>query len=289
MQKQPNSNAQRIDGIIETELIKEVYARFGLAYYQSECAHKSICSIYALCTFRESMDITAPRVEEKYVQAFSLTFGRLIESIQNVIPTELFATLEIAVVKRNHLAHHFWYDRAHLMFGNSGLQEMLKELVDLAEFFESLDESVDKFLIPRFRTLGITQEMQERVFEELATGKRDEEPFLKQRKVRREERLVKVWEVPIVDEDSTSTLIFETEDGCLWQLSDVGLGWTKFTKAESNWHESEKVKPFLPSNVNPRPQLIEPWKYEFTLLKKKVLWVSRGKKDKSFQWGIKDA
>jgi hypothetical protein len=32
----------------DEELIKEVFYRFGLAYYESECLHKELCNIYAL-------------------------------------------------------------------------------------------------------------------------------------------------------------------------------------------------------------------------------------------------
>jgi hypothetical protein len=29
------------------DLIRELYARFGLAYYQSECLHRELCFIFA--------------------------------------------------------------------------------------------------------------------------------------------------------------------------------------------------------------------------------------------------
>jgi hypothetical protein len=46
------------------ELIKEVYARFGLEYYHSECLHKTLCHIYAVALFQDSRYITRPLLEE---------------------------------------------------------------------------------------------------------------------------------------------------------------------------------------------------------------------------------
>ena len=45
------------------ELIKEVYACFGLAYYESECLHRELCMILALTSFQSKLNITHPRVE----------------------------------------------------------------------------------------------------------------------------------------------------------------------------------------------------------------------------------
>jgi len=59
----------------DAELIKEVYARFGLAYYESECLHKELCIVHAIASFRSKSDITCPRLEEKLSYAFSLTLG----------------------------------------------------------------------------------------------------------------------------------------------------------------------------------------------------------------------
>ena len=51
---------------------------------------------------------------------------------------------------------------------------------------------------------------------------------------------MKVWDVEVGG--GLITQIFETDDGNLWQLSDVGLGWSKFAKPESHWKVDEKSK-----------------------------------------------
>ena len=118
------------------ELIKEIYAQFGLAYYESECLHKELCNIFAIGSFTNREDITGPRVEEKMAHAFSLTLGEIVDALKDILPNELFMRLKSAVEKRNFLAHHFWFERAHLMHTSAGLYWMLKELSEFSEVIQ---------------------------------------------------------------------------------------------------------------------------------------------------------
>jgi len=49
----------------DDDLIREMYARFGLAYYQSECLHRGLCIILAWSGLPPRDLITRPRVEER--------------------------------------------------------------------------------------------------------------------------------------------------------------------------------------------------------------------------------
>lgn len=140
-------------------LIKEVYARFGLAYYLGEVLHRGLCYIYALISFEKPEDITRPRVEEKIAHAFSLTLGQIIRETEDLLPSELNEQLDLALEKRNFLAHRFWFERIHLMYNEQGLLQMLQELDKIGQLFNGLDEKVNKYFEPRRRELGITDEM----------------------------------------------------------------------------------------------------------------------------------
>ncbi len=110
------------------DLIREVYAKFGLAYYLSECLHRELCMILALSGFPSRNLITRPRVEERLAQAFSLTLGDVAVKLQGVLPAELGRGLRMALGQRNVLAHQFWFERAHLMFSVSDVRRLLVEL-----------------------------------------------------------------------------------------------------------------------------------------------------------------
>ncbi len=270
----------------QSELIKEVFARFGAAYFESEVLHRGLCSIHALATFEIPECVTRPRIDEKLTHAYSLTLGQVIKESTYLFPTDIQEQLDLALSKRNYLAHHFWFEKNHLMFDKQGLLQLQEELIKLTDFFDSLDKTISTFFRPIYQKFGITDEMIQEIFEKLIQGELDE-PFIEQRMLKKQERVVKVWDVEVAG--GLVAQIFETEDGNLWQLSDIGLGWSKFAKPESHWKINKIFQQYLPVNINPRPSISESWSYEFQLTRGAVFWVKRGKREKSYTWGIKES
>ncbi len=107
----------------------------------------------------------------------------------------------------------------------------------------------------------------------------------REKKLKRKQRLIRVWEFSLPE--GGKPLVFETEEGDLWQLCDVGLGWTRFQNVEPDWVEHPAVKPHLPAQIVPRPDDVKPWDYEFRLKNGAVLWVKSRKQEKTFQWGVR--
>jgi hypothetical protein len=268
------------------ELIKEVYAHFGLAYYLGEVLHRGLCNTYALLSFEKPKDITRPRLEEKFSYAFSLTLGQIMRELEPFFPLHLNKELQVALAKRNFLAHHFWYERIHLMSNEPGLTQMLNELHETSQLFEELDQKVNDILKPHRIRLGLTDEVTAHIMGELASGV-TEEPLLSQRRLRKQERLVKVWDVKV--SDNLVAQIFELEDGTLWQLCDKGIGWSRFEKPSPSWQKNQAIKEFIPANINPRPLSSRSWEYEFLLKKRMILWVKPGKEEGSYSWGLKES
>ena len=98
-----------------SEEVKELYARFGLAYYLAEVLHRGLCNLYCLSQIPAGGPVTRPRVEEHLRTAFETTLGQLIRKLQPVLHSALLPQLERAVDRRNFIAHHFWYERSPLM------------------------------------------------------------------------------------------------------------------------------------------------------------------------------
>lgn len=266
------------------ELIKEVYARFGLAYYHGECLHRGLCHIHAFASFISPEGITLPRVEEKLAYAYSLTLGKVKDEIEGLIPNELFRQLDKAVEKRNFLAHYFWFERAHLMFSAAGLHQMVRELDEYSALFQQLDQLAEEYLMPKMRQFGIGDEGIQACLEEVMSGK-PMEILPEKRKLKKQERIVRAWELTLAD--GNKPLIFETDDGCFWQLCDVGLGWTYYDEVKSDWKENKIIAQYLPASINPRPKDCRSWHYEFEFAKGAILWVRPGKQKHTFTWGIR--
>jgi hypothetical protein len=275
----------------DDDLIREVYARFGLAYYQSECLHRELCMILALSGLPSRDLITRPRVEERLIHAFSLTLGDVAAKLEGDLPGELSGELREAVGRRNFLAHHFWFERAHLMFSIESMHQLIAELDEYAELFDRLDTRVSEWSEPKRRELGLTDEVVQSSLRRILAGETDEPLPDRQtvreleKKLSRRQRLIRVWEFTL--DDGRKPLIFELVDGSLWQLSDVGLGWTRFQEVGPGWTEHPAFKPHLPADILPRPEPTGPWDYEFALANGAVLWVKPGRQKQTFRWGVR--
>lgn len=275
----------------DDDLIREMYARFGLAYYQSECLHRGLCIILALSGLPSRDMITRPRVEERLAQAFSLTLGDVAAKLEGVLPAEFAGKIQQAVATRNFLAHHFWFDRAHLMFSANNVRQLIAELDGYVEMFDRIDVRVSEWSAPMRQECGLTDEVLEESLRRILEGESDD-PLPDRQAVRelekklgRRQRLVRVWQFAL--DDGRKPLIFELADRSMWQLSDVGLGWTQFHEIGPGWTEHPAIKPHLPADILLRPQPTVPWDYEFALSNGAVLWVKPGRQKQTFRWGVR--
>lgn len=274
----------QVEEDLPPELIQEAYARFGLAYYHSECLHKELCNFFAISIFQSKEIITRPRLEERLSHAFSLSLGLVIEKLRSTLSDELMLDLDVSVKKRNFLAHHFWFERAHLMFTISGIDKMIEELDEMSQYFQQLDERCSQQFDVKKKQLGITDDIIRIALEECMAGK-PWEPLPDKRKPKKQERLIRVWKVALPNDQKH--FVFETEGGCFWQLCDVGLGWTYYDSIQENWEEKKNISQYLPALINPRPQDCKPWQYEFNLSKGAVLWVRPGSHPGTYGLGVR--
>ena len=273
------------------DLVREMYARFGLAYYHSEVLHRGLCIILAMSDLPRKDLITRPRVEERLAHAFFLTLGDVITELAGKIPAEYSTRLDQVREKRNFLAHHFWLDRAHLMFRTDQVLKLIDELDGYTDLFNRLDEETSRWFRGRRHELGLTDEILQDSLTRILSGE-GEEPLPgrdvvkdREKKLQRKQRLVRVWEFDLPE--GGKPLVFEMQDGSLWQLCDAGLGWTRFQNTEPHWVENPAIQPYLPADIIPRPKDIKPWEYEFEIRGGAVLWVKPGRQDRTFQWGVR--
>jgi hypothetical protein len=234
--------------------------------------------------------ITRPRVEERLAHAFSLTLGDVTAKLEGVLPAELSGELREAVDRRTFLAHHFWFERAHLMFSVEDVRELIAEFNEDAELFDRLAIKISDWSEPKRRELGLTDEVVQASLRWILAGESDEPLPNRQtargleKKISRRQRLIRVWEFTL--DAGRKPLIFELADGSLWQLSDVGLGWARFKEVGPAWTEHPAVKPHLPADILPRPEPTGPWDYEFALANGVVLWVKPGRQKQTRRWGV---
>lgn len=265
-------------------LCKEAYAHFGLAYYLSEVLHRGLCNLYVLYSYRDKADITRPRTEELLSISFKLTFGKIIEKTKAFLESELSSKLDKALEYRNFLAHYFWFERVHFMQKEAGLIQLIEELRGYENFFEEIDREIEKLVKEKIKEYGI-EDFVDDLFSKALAGEMDEfKPLIQQRSPKKKERVIRAWEVPM---KGGTTILLETDDDCLWQFCDVGLGWTFHKRPKKDWKINEKIQKYLPAIINPRPEIKIPWNYELTLKKGVILFIKKGINDKIYRWGIR--
>jgi len=273
------------------DLVREMYAQFGLAYYNSEVLHRGLCIILAMSDLQRKDLMTSPRIEEHLARAFSLTLGNVIIELAGKLPPQYSTRLDVVLEKRNFLAHHFWFDRAHLMFKVDQIQELIDELDGYTNLFSRLNEEISMWFHSQQIELGLTDDLLNDCLTHILAGKGKKplpgKDVVRQinKKLKCKQRLVRVWEFKLPA--GGKPLVFELQDGSLWQLCDAGLGWTHFRQSEAHWVEHPAVQPHLPSNIIPRPKYAKAWEYEFSLKDSTVLWVKPGRHPQTFQWGIR--
>jgi len=273
------------------QLICELYARFGLAYYYSEVLHRGLSIVLALIDLPHKNMITGQRIEERLAYATSLTLGEIVNELSGKLPEDYSEKLFEVRDKRNFLAHHFWYDRAHLLFNSDDVNRLIDELNGYAKLFVQLDQEVTGWFEVRRPDMGLTVDQFQDSLSRVLAGKEEQNPLppkevIREREnmLKRVQRLVRVWEFDL--HGGSKPLVFEFQNGSLWQLCDVGLGWTKFQNVESNWDQQPLISQYLPADITPRPKNCKPWEYEFKLKNSTILWVKPGKRPKTFRWGI---
>jgi hypothetical protein len=161
--------------------IKELYARFGLAYYHAEVLHRGLCNLYCASQIPPDGPVTRPRVEEHLRRAFETTLGQLLLKLQPILPPTLVPKLERAVERRNFLAHHFWYERSNLMMSLRGVEDLVNELAEDTELFSQLDTEIEELFRTLHSRVGLTPEILPFVLADVLSGK-GLEPLNQQRK-----------------------------------------------------------------------------------------------------------
>jgi hypothetical protein len=164
---------QEIDD--ESELIKTVYAHYGLAAYQAQCVERQLAILLATAYGPGIRKITASQYDDLLGSFFKKTLGGLIAHLRksvNVSP-DFEATLNEALKKRNWLVHHYFWERAGHFMTNKGRQSMINELREIAEFLDRVDRDLTEIVLQWTERNGITQEILQREFEKLIQDAND--------------------------------------------------------------------------------------------------------------------
>jgi hypothetical protein len=97
------------------------------------------------------------------------TMGKLMYELRAVskIPTDLDDLLKRALKKRNWLAHEFFRERAAEFMTSTGRQQMLADIDECRDLFQTADEALDNVVKPLYSAAGITEGGLEREYKSM--------------------------------------------------------------------------------------------------------------------------
>jgi hypothetical protein len=153
----------------DSEQIREVYARYGLAMYQAQCVERGLAILLATAYRPGLTKITRSQYKELLESLFKKSFGGLTTHLRKSVnvPDDLEGALQEARNKRNWLAHHYFWDRAGHFMTDKGRWSMIDELQAIADNLDRLDKQLSEITQEWAKKHGITEQMLQLEMEKL--------------------------------------------------------------------------------------------------------------------------
>ena len=139
---------------------REVFARFGLALYFSQCLEQQIGMMLSTMYNRNFMQASPEERDSLLDEVLSKTLGQMerVLKSKNILSSTLEPRLREAVKLRNWLAHRYFYERAREHLTPDGREKMIEELQETADFLRKLDEDFTSIQKEWRRSIGISDE-----------------------------------------------------------------------------------------------------------------------------------
>lgn len=139
---------------------KELYAFFGLAFYNAALLEQGILNLAVAMEARGNDGVTVGDVDKLYESHDRDTFGRIIHKAKELFnfSTEIETDLIKALEYRNYLAHKFFVEHDTDLLTHEGRVKMIDELIKIMEHVKPLDEKMDGIWMNAWEPYGITPE-----------------------------------------------------------------------------------------------------------------------------------
>jgi hypothetical protein len=256
----------------ESDQIREVYARFGLAMYLAQALERQLAMLLAILGKRETS--TAWDYDARLAESFQSTFGALVAGFGKVAASghqELFGQLETALKNRNALTHHYFWDRAVQFSSTKGREQMIKELTTLGEHFESLDSRLTRLTHDITQQKGMSNETLRghirKSMKDLQSG--IAKPYKPERVPNRIEVTgAYVWRAGNIVK---SGLVLKSREGKHLIVGEQGLCYGPQDIPPEELVLKPEFEKALPAELNPRPNKPAPWTFAFPLANGYVL------------------
>jgi hypothetical protein len=250
----------------ESEQIREVYALFGLAMYLAQNLERALAMLLAVSG--ETKLMTAWDYDARLAENFQSTFGALVTKFAELSDSEnvnLNGQLARALIDRNDLAHHYFWERAIQFCSRAGRTQMIEELHWMTQRFDSLDEELSELARECVKGRGFSAEDLEAHtathLQELLTGvAKPHDP----EQVPSPIEIVAAYEWQ-ADSAVGCKLVLASTDGKYLILGEKGLCYGPQNIPARELHVKANFEKALPAKINPRPKKSAPWNFAIPL------------------------
>ena len=143
------------------DLVREVYARFGLCIYLAGVFETGLINILTVLSTAADPVPTRQTFDRYYSKFEDFTFGNLLKALNKhaFLPQDLLDEARTRKKDRDSLAHRYFRDRDMDFVTVAGCLKMIEELKNWEEKFTVLDDKVTEFQRAAFakRGLGVTK------------------------------------------------------------------------------------------------------------------------------------
>lgn len=280
--------------VAESEHVREVFARFGLAVYQAQCFEREVVFLLSTKYAPSSSTISVWRFDELLDSNAELVLGLQVDRLTAAANYEpaFVEKLKQAVKVRNCLAHRYWWERAVEFTSPDGRAQMLVELREMRSLFDDVDAALsaegDEWRTARGIDEGLVCVEMEKLLSGTSTP-----PAGRARRLVKKETLIGAYHYSFENgaAQAATTVILELDDHTYWTLCDCGLTYGP-PVAEIDKARLAPLPQFsqaLPAEINPRPKNATGWHYEIVLSSGSRLTVSPGEKGGkfAFKWKLR--
>jgi hypothetical protein len=148
---------------------KEVYAFYGLASYNAQVAERGLIQLALLLRLKRIPNATRANYDHEYEALARRSFGQILTelAVDQTLSDDVRALLQKALVLRNHLTHHFFWDFAEEWFSPQGRLLMIQKLREATALFCEVADKVERVVDDLLKTLGVGHDIVLQMFERL--------------------------------------------------------------------------------------------------------------------------
>jgi hypothetical protein len=155
--------------------IKDTYAHFGLAMYHANVLEDGLARVLLQSDYMTKVrdefvrtqgtnfdkDKFAAEFDDYLEKRYKETMGRLVVRVKEFqgLSENLKKRIDVALARRNHLAHGYWRAAAIDFMTEDGRAKMIVELQKDADTFEQLEKDIHEAMKATREKLGIREEV----------------------------------------------------------------------------------------------------------------------------------